>query len=136
MNLIDRVGLKVKEGHKRFDPIGGADTDLSQFDDYVAEIFGCFIPLMHKSLNNISKHAHSNHVKLQLHCLHERTGSLRKALLSIQDDGCGFEPETVSQDHLGLGIMQERAQNVGASLSVESDLGRGTLITLIWNAEE
>lgn len=55
LNLIDRVGLKVKEGHKRFDPIGGADTDLSQFDDYVAEIFGCFIPLMHKSLNNISK---------------------------------------------------------------------------------
>ena len=37
-------------------------------------------------------------------------------LLSISDDGRGFDPAQVPQNRLGLGNMQERAQAIGAAL--------------------
>ena len=45
-------------------------------------------------------------------------------LLSISDDGRGFDPAQVPHDHLGLGIMQERAEAIGATLTIDSQPGR------------
>lgn len=56
-------------------------------------------------------------------------------LLSISDDGRGFEPARVPHDRLGLGNMQERAQAIGAHLTIESQPGQGTQITVLWEAE-
>jgi nitrate/nitrite-specific signal transduction histidine kinase len=46
--------------------------------------------------------------------------------LSVSDDGCGFDPNSISPDHLGLGIMHERAKAIGATLKIESQPGSGT----------
>jgi signal transduction histidine kinase len=60
--------------------------------------------------------------------------------LVIEDDGRGFDPSTTRQpvrDHgWGLMIMRERAAAVGADLTVESELGRGThvIVTLAGGA--
>ena len=50
--------------------------------------------------------------------------------LTITDDGAGFDPDHVSQVHQswGLTIMQERAEAVGAQLTVESTPGKGTRV--------
>ena len=53
-------------------------------------------------------------------------------LLSVGDDGRGFDPAQVPQNRLGLGIMQERAAAIGAHLSVESQPGQGTQVTVLW----
>ena len=53
-------------------------------------------------------------------------------LLSISDDGRGFDPVQVRPKGLGLGIMDERAQAIGASLTVESQPGHGTQVTVLW----
>jgi signal transduction histidine kinase len=53
-------------------------------------------------------------------------------LLSIRDDGRGFDPAQVPHNRLGLGIMQERAQAIGANLTVESQPRQGTQVTVLW----
>ena len=50
--------------------------------------------------------------------------------LSIADDGRGFDPADVAPQSLGLGIMRERAQKIGATLTIESQIGTGTSVTV------
>jgi nitrate/nitrite-specific signal transduction histidine kinase len=60
----------------------------------------------------------------------------RQAELIILDNGCGFEPQAVAPNHLGLDIMRERAQSVGARLALESRPECGTIITVRWNVAQ
>ena len=52
--------------------------------------------------------------------------------LRLCDDGCGFDPAHVSPGRSGLSMMRERAQAVGATLSIASQPGHGTEITIRW----
>jgi two-component system, NarL family, nitrate/nitrite sensor histidine kinase NarX len=42
----------------------------------------------------------------------------------------------VPSDHLGLNIMQERAQRIGAELDINSVLGEGTRVRVTWDGGE
>ncbi len=44
----------------------------------------------------------------------------------------GFSPENGQVEHLGLGIMRERAADIQAALTIDSRVGQGTRVTLIW----
>jgi two-component system nitrate/nitrite sensor histidine kinase NarX len=81
-------------------------------------------------LNNIAKHAQANNVEMSLNC---QNG---KVVLDIFDDGRGFNPGVVPSDHLGLNIMQERAQRIGAELDINSVLGEGTRVRVTWDGGE
>ena len=48
-----------------------------------------------------------------------RIGIRGVVILRVYDDGRGFDPQHVSPEQLGLGIMRERAKSVGATLAVE-----------------
>jgi signal transduction histidine kinase len=56
--------------------------------------------------------------------------------LVVRDNGRGFDPSTLPHDRLGLGIMRERAQTIGASLDIESTPGRGTQIAVGWGTDQ
>jgi two-component system nitrate/nitrite sensor histidine kinase NarX len=58
------------------------------------------------------------------------------ARLTIRDDGQGFDPVEPQPGHLGVGIMQERAQRIGAEIVIESQPAQGTKITLSWDLEK
>ena len=49
-----------------------------------------------------------------------------------QDDGCGFDPAAVPPDslHVGLGIMRERAERIGARVQVGPGEGGGTHVCI------
>ena len=79
-----------------------------------------------EALNNVAKHAAASLVQINLK--HEDTA----IDLSIRDDGQGFDPERTASGHYGLSMMQERAEGVGARLSIKSQLGRGTELTIRW----
>jgi signal transduction histidine kinase len=51
-------------------------------------------------------------------------------LLTVSDDGRGFDPETIGPQagHLGLASMRERAEMAGGRLRMESSPGHGTTI--------
>ena len=50
----------------------------------------------------------------------------------MHDNGIGFATSDVEPGELGLGIMFERAQAVGAELSIDSQPGQGTIVTVVW----
>jgi len=79
-----------------------------------------------EALSNIEKHSHAHHVEL---ILEQRKKRIR---LSICDDGQGFDPSNVNGRHLGLQIMRERADNIGAELTITSQPGQGSTIIAIW----
>jgi nitrate/nitrite-specific signal transduction histidine kinase len=55
-------------------------------------------------------------------------------ILSIRDDGLGFDADSIPPDHMGMAIMRERASSIGARLKIESQLGQGTTVELDWPA--
>ena len=79
-----------------------------------------------ESLNNVAKHAEASQVNVSLHCQPSRV------ILSISDNGCGFSVDSIPPDHLGVGIMHERAEAIGAMLTVESEIGHGTEVVALW----
>ncbi|MCB0155272.1 MAG: PAS domain-containing protein [Anaerolineae bacterium] len=83
-----------------------------------------------ETLNNIVKHAAANQVQIRLICQPERIE------LTISDDGRGFNPTVALSHNLGLGIMRERAEAIGARLTLNSRPGQGTQVALVWQQAE
>jgi len=82
-----------------------------------------------EALNNVVKHARASKVEIALTAL---AGGVR---LSIRDDGQGFDPAVVPPGRLGLGILGERAEAIGATLAVTSAPGTGTEIVITWQGQ-
>jgi signal transduction histidine kinase len=96
-----------------------------------------------EALNNAIKHARAGQVTVHLRCTPSPSvetdgGQRAKVKLVVSDDGRGFNPDEVSPDHLGLVIMRERAEAIGATLEIESGPGHGsgTQIKVTWKEEE
>jgi signal transduction histidine kinase len=81
-----------------------------------------------EALNNIIKHSHATQAMVTL-----RLGETVR--LTVADNGSGFDRSTVTADHLGLKIMRERAEAIGAKFSVYSEPGEGAQISVIWQSE-
>ena len=84
-----------------------------------------------ESLKNICKHSQAETVRILLRQLSDG-----HCMMLIEDDGIGFDclPEREHAGmHIGLTVMEERAQQVGGSLSIESEKGEGTRIMLTFS---
>ena len=53
-----------------------------------------------------------------------------EVLLTIRDDGCGFDPAQVAPDSVGLHSMRERAAQIGATLHSTSQRHKGTTVAI------
>lgn len=97
-----------------------------------------------EALSNVAKHSEASHATVSLHRLpssdhvaqglaagegQEAQASLE---LSITDDGRGFDPISIQPNSLGLDIMRERAEAIGARLTIHSQIGQGTQVTVFW----
>jgi PAS domain S-box-containing protein len=92
------------------------------------EVHQSFYRITQETLNNMMKHAKATHVDVQL------TLQAGRANLSVKDDGVGFNPDTVdAATHMGLKIMQERANAIQAKLEIKSEIEKGTEIHLSWD---
>jgi len=82
-------------------------------------------------LNNIAKHAKASQVVIEMH------HTPLELVLNIRDDGKGFDTTNIiSFGHYGLNMMRERAEAVGAKLTLSSQLDHGTEIGIHWREEE
>jgi nitrate/nitrite-specific signal transduction histidine kinase len=89
-----------------------------------------FYRVAQEALNNIAKHAGARQVDIHLSC---HPGQMN---LIIQDDGLGFDPTSITPEHLGIAIMRERASSIGASVKIESQVGQGATVELTWRMAE
>ena len=76
-----------------------------------------------ESLTNILRHARAKHVGVHL-----KTANSTLVLI-ICDDGIGFDTHA-KRCGLGLDSIQQRAERLNAHLTIESDCGEGTILTL------
>ena len=115
-SLIGRARLPIQlsvEGQGRLPP----DVQVSLYR------------ITQEALNNVVKHSKATQAVVTLRL----DGAMH---LSIEDNGCGFEIAKVAPDHLGLKIMSERADAIGAKLSVYSEPGEGTQISVAWRDKD
>jgi PAS domain S-box-containing protein len=109
-----RTGVLVKLDHR------GIDARLP------AELEALLFRIVLEALTNCAKHAQARtiHIALKRRRKHH--------LLTIADDGAGFDPAMMSSGSkkpgLGLLTMRERAEFAGGNLRIESSPGRGTTI--------
>jgi len=82
----------------------------------------CIYRVVQEALTNVARHAQAVAVQVEVRNLPG------KILLTVQDDGSGFDAVRVR----GLGIlgMQERVAHLGGTLDIDSHPGRGSLLTV------
>jgi ligand-binding sensor domain-containing protein/signal transduction histidine kinase len=85
-----------------------------------------------EALNNVIKHARAHQAMVRLCYRPESQNEASHVLLSISDDGRGFDATQLLHDRLGFGIMQERIQAISGALTIESQPGHGTQVTVLW----
>jgi signal transduction histidine kinase len=86
------------------------------------------VAICSEALANVARHADAMSVLVRL------TGEHDAVVLTVSDDGKGFHlkslEELTREGHYGLLGLRERAERVGGAVSVISQPGRGTTITV------
>jgi two-component system, NarL family, sensor histidine kinase NreB len=76
-----------------------------------------------EAATNAIKHGQARRIEIELR---RESGQL---LLSVRDDGMGFDAKTERDDGMGLSGMRYRAEMIGGKLTVEPGNGGGTIVT-------
>jgi signal transduction histidine kinase len=132
--MLDTVGLGAALRALAEDWSGqhGVETQLDLPPDaalrpLTGEVSVNLYRVAQEALTNVARHAAARQVTMRL-------GWENACLtLTVQDDGCGFAVPTplqslTAQGHFGLAGMQERAELIGGTLTVESAPGQGTMV--------
>ncbi len=107
--------------------------EASSLEFVCLEVVATFSPLqtatlervVGEALTNVLRHAQASRVVLKFWDQATEFG------VEVTDDGRGFEQESAGQ-RFGLSTMRSRAERAGARLEVETALGKGTRIRLIF----
>ncbi len=133
-DMLDHLGLiptlewYVEEFAKRRHglQIDFQATGLKKRPDSEIEIV--LYRILQEAVNNIVRHARAEHISILL------TYSHPKLILTIKDDGVGFEqtenmlPWDGKKPGIGLVGMRERVGSVGGTIDIRSSKGKGTVI--------
>ena len=92
------------------------------------EVQIAFYRIAQESLNNVFKYARATRVNVKLFL------SPASVHMETSDNGVGFDMTTVKPTSLGMRIMRERADAIGADLRISSCPGAGTCVEVTWNA--
>jgi two-component system nitrate/nitrite sensor histidine kinase NarX len=86
------------------------------------------VRIVQEALANIRKHSHAQHVRIRL-----KGDSAGQYSVLVEDDGTGITPRKASGgpgEHIGLTVMQERAEELDGKLHIESEPEEGTRVSL------
>jgi signal transduction histidine kinase len=117
---LERLAEEVRFGtviaaETNVDPVVAAELD----DDRTTQLLG----IAREALSNVSRHSAASVATVSL------VGVDAAVVLTIEDDGVGFDPEGASgPDHQGLINMRDRAAMLGGTLTVERRASGGTRI--------
>ena len=110
------------------------DVQVDTSVDVPAEVGVALYRIAQEALNNVAKHSGATHAELSLRELHDDAGIALE--LVVRDDGGGFDMDDARPGSLGLTIMAERAESIGAELDLSSASGEGTRVRAVWRAEQ
>ena len=97
-------------------------------DDLSPEVEQGIYRVAQEALENARRHAQASRVELALRVQGQTV------VLMVSDNGDGFDFRHHDfNSRLGVQGMRERADLIGASLSIESHPGQGTQVVLCWD---
>lgn len=82
--------------------------------------------ILHEAVRNATTHADARSIRIE-GLVDRETG-----MLSVVDDGRGFDPGAENAGRFGLIGMKERADEIGAKITVDSTPGSGSRVTVRW----
>ncbi|HOK92732.1 MAG TPA: PAS domain S-box protein [Spirochaetota bacterium] len=80
--------------------------------------------IVQEAVNNAIRHSNAEEISITYFSNDDNI------YLSVEDNGCGFEPSANDSEGMGLSIMRYRARAIGGSLEIKSKPGMGTYILL------
>lgn len=83
------------------------------------------IRIIREALSNIERHAKASRASIEISVSPER-----RVMIAIRDNGRGFNPADVPENHFGTSIMRDRAHILHGELCLETAFGAGTTILL------
>jgi signal transduction histidine kinase len=88
------------------------------------DITHCLYRCAQEAIENTLRHANAKKVTMNL------MADGDEVVLSIRDNGKGFEPQEPGKEHLGIRGMRERVEMLGGTLAIESAKKQGTEIKI------
>jgi signal transduction histidine kinase len=82
-----------------------------------------------EALSNATKHAGARLITMEVSAMDDGI------LLSVKDDGRGFDADSPTAGY-GLMGMQERAEQIGATVTVITEINSGTTVLAAWSPQE
>jgi len=117
------------------------ETDLDVFfyhnwnlEDFSRDSEIEIVRIVQEALVNVKKHSNAENVRILMMSTEEGHCSVL-----VEDDGKGLEdrskPNSETGEHIGLTVMQERAERLNGEILFESDDGEGTLVQLSFDVD-
>ncbi len=137
--LLDRLGMTkaVRSMLKKISEVGAIEV-RSKIDDidgvFSAETEISVYRVLQESLNNILKHSEASKAKVSI----KKNG--RSVSIKIEDNGRGFDARsskfdihsTLAGERNGFGLfgMSERVKIIGGTHTIDSEVGKGTIVKI------
>lgn len=122
------LAVAIQAEAERFSAATGlpCELDVTVPLEVSAELGDNLQRMISEALTNVARHAQATRVQLHLR-------STDHAIeLVIRDNGSGFNSGVIGQPgHYGLIGLQERARSLGGTLSIDSQSGRGTALSIV-----
>jgi signal transduction histidine kinase len=125
-DLLQQLGEAVA-GRSRI-PI---DVHVDTAIDVPAGVGVALYRIAQEALNNVAKHSGARHASVLLRDSGDEEPEREALELVVADDGSGFDLGAARPGSLGLSIMTERAESIGARLELSSSED-GTCVRAVW----
>lgn len=80
-----------------------------------------------EAMSNVTRHSNASAVTISLH---RKEGPAPMLMLTVEDDGAGFDTTQEHPGHFGLSNMRERIGALGGNIAIHSEKGQGTRISV------
>lgn len=126
--VLDDLGLAaaIEDLRDQFRAFGidVAWTATSCLDTLPPQLQTTIYRIVQESLTNVRKHGGAKHARVDAF----RDGE--DLVVSVADEGIGFDPRAIPEGGFGLIGVRERARLAGGTCAVETAPGRGTRVTV------
>ena len=129
-SMLDDLGLEpaLEWQAREFSRRSGIPVEFKtdgSLENIPEEMGTCIYRVVQESLTNCARHSRAKTVRIDLH------GGLTELSLTVRDDGVGFDPEQTNGRGLGLIGIQERVRELGGTVTVDSQPGKGTVLKAV-----
>jgi PAS domain S-box-containing protein len=127
--VLEHAGLAsaLQTYRAEFEQLAGVKTEIQtdgHFDDVPENVSLAIFRITQEALQNVWKHSGAKKALIRL------ARRDHQVLLQVSDKGIGFDAAQARRPGLGLISMRERAKLLGGTLSIESEKGLGTTLTV------